>query len=88
MSRSKSRLDPYTREITIRLAKKYNLNYGRVYSEYGRMKFDSCNCSKQDLLNFENAMLQEQLPDKVKEVDTYVGRMSHCCVCCVVRFDV
>ncbi len=85
MGRTKSRLDPYTREITIMLAKKYNLNYGRVYSEYGRMKFDSCYCSEQDILNFEKALMEQLLPDKVKEVDNYIGGMLHCCV---VRFDV
>lgn len=85
MGKGKSRLDPYTREITIMLAKKYNLNYGRVYSEYGRMKFDSCNCSERDLLNFKQAIMQELLPDKVKEVDSYMGGMIQCCV---VRFDV
>ena len=85
MGRSKSRLDPYTREITIRIARKYNLNYERVYSEYGRMKFDSCNCSERDIRNFEKAIMQEILPDKVKEVDSYMGGMIQCCV---VRFDV
>lgn len=85
MGRSKSRLDPYTREITIRIARKYNLNYERVYSEYGRMKFDSCYCSARDILNFEKALMEQLLPDKVKEVDNYICGMIQCCV---VRFDV